>query len=440
MLEQVWAKTKKGPPNPEARDKLVTETMSWHDTDRSGSLNLEEFSNLICEKHHWSLLPPHIVDQLRGVWASPMKGGTPEKPVPRMIWEGREQPPAVVVLTVCKDLFFASGPFDLNGALEEEACGTLLSQVWSQLGRPVRSVEQLQVKESVRKALRRVGKSEGGGLLFHEFMMILTAPPWRREFPIEIQNQLPMLVLKEAQNLPDHGVSEEAGREQGEALIEAARSLFESSDTSGNGEIDEEELASLMQKVCQKLGRPLGDVRHRLVEEVREHMLAFDKDASGGLSFHEFLRMLTRKPWRELLPPQVQVHLPLLVQGVISPQKEPRKDTALPAIVVLTAARELFIEFDMDRSGELEEQELLKMCEQVWHRLGRAVTVSLRDEVRDAMLVFDKNGSGGIDFVEFVRLVARRPWKVLLRADAQEALKHIALADLQEEAKKQGGA
>ena len=150
--------------------------------------------------------------------------------------------------------------------------------------------------------------------------------------------------------------------------------------------------------------------------------------------------MLTRKPWRELLPPQVQVHLPLLVQGVISPQKEPRKDTALPAIVVLTAARELFIEFDMDRSGELEEQELLKMCEQVWHRLGRAVTVSLRDEVRDAMLVFDKNGSGGIDFVEFVRLVARRPWKVLLRADAQEALKHIALADLQEEAKKQGGA
>ena len=146
--------------------------------------------------------------------------------------------------------------------------------------------------------------------------------------------------------------------------------------------------------------------------------------------------MLTRKPWRDLLPPQVQAHLPLLVQGVISPQKK-GPDTTLPAIVVLTAAKEVFEEYDLDRSGELEEEELLRMCEQVWSRLGRTVTVSLRDEVRDAMLVFDKDGSGGISFVEFVRLVARRPWKVLLRADAQEALKHITLPELQEEARKQ---
>ena len=146
-------------------------------------------------------------------------------------------------------------------------------------------------------------------MLFHEFVMILTSPPWRKEFPPEIQNQLPLLILKEAQGLPGHGVSEEAGREQGAAMIEAARELFEASDTQGKGEIEEEDLAALMKKVWQKLGRPLGDVRHRLVEEVREHMLAFDKDASGGLSFNEFLRMLTRKPWRDLLPPQARFHV-----------------------------------------------------------------------------------------------------------------------------------
>ena len=87
-------------------------------------------------------------------------------------------------------------------------------------------------------------------------------------------------------------------------------SVFEASDLNNTGEIDEEELAILMQKMWQRLGRSMGNVRARLVEEVREHMKAFDKDRSGGLSFHEFLRMLTRKPWRDLLPPQVHVLVP----------------------------------------------------------------------------------------------------------------------------------
>ena len=59
------------------------------------------------------------------------------------------------------------------------------------------------------------------------------------------------------------------------------------------------------------------------------------------------------------------------------------------------------------------------------------MTSQIRDEVRDAMLVFDKDAHGSIEFYEFVRLIARRPWKVLLPDEAQEILPKVSLQQLQ---------
>ena len=68
---------------------------------------------------------------------------------------------------------------------------------------------------------------------------------------------------------------------------------------------------------------------------------------------------------------------------------------------------------------------------QVWQKLGRAVTSQLREEVHDAMLVFDKDANGTMSFFEFVRLIARRPWKVLLPQDVQALLPQVSLKELQ---------
>jgi len=447
VMAIVWERTGRGPRNEEARVEAVEAVLRLYDVDNSGGLTLQEFSSFVCEKPQWCLLPLSIVDTLREARGSPQKGRTQaQQPA---IWEiDTSEPPAKVVLRLGEELYAAalesSGEVDRGLGLGAESLCDLLKDFWSKAGRGVRSGEKLAVKESIDNVIARFGKQDSGRLLFHEFMMTLTMPPWRKKFTTEIRNNLPILIMKLSQAHPrgngdDASMSGMGGEEQGAAMIAAAQALFEAADLNNTGEIDEEELAVLMQKMWQKLGRPMGNVRARLVEEVREHMKAFDKDRSGGLSFHEFLRMLTRKPWRDLLPPQVQKHLPLLVQGVISPQKKVTETTGLPALVVLQSARDIFQEYDYEKKGEMSESELQKMCEQVWIKLGRTVNTALRDEVRDLMLVFDKDGSGGIDFVEFVRLVARRPWKVLLRPDAQEALKHITLKELQDEARKGAG-
>lgn len=67
----------------------------------------------------------------------------------------------------------------------------------------------------------------------------------------------------------------------------------------------------------------------------------------------------------------------------------------------------------------------------MWSKLGRAVTTQLREDVHDAMLVFDKDAKGSMNFNEFVRLIARRPWKVVLPAEVQALLPKMSLQELQ---------
>lgn len=49
------------------------------------------------------------------------------------------------------------------------------------------------------------------------------------------------------------------------------------------------------------------------MEEVSKVVAEFDKDQNGTLGFGEFLHMLTRRPWKQLLPLDVQDKLPKAV-------------------------------------------------------------------------------------------------------------------------------
>ena len=81
--------------------------------------------------------------------------------------------------------------------------------------------------------------------------------------------------------------------------------------------------------------------------------------------------------------------------------------------------------------GALSHDKTNLTLSQVWRKLGRAVTSHLREEVHDAMLVFDKDANGSMSFFEFVRLIARRPWKVLLPSEVQALLPKVSLQELQ---------
>jgi len=452
MLQELWSRTGKMPSNNELRQKRVDDTLDAFDLDQSGSLNLAEFSAMIAtDKSYWPLLPQQQRELLRN---STRVSPTKHEERQSLLWDTMQEPRGEAIFVIARECFKASDATG-RGELDEEESMVAMAQLWKKIGQPVSGVERLQLGEGVRALLNRKRATGCCTLKFLEWVKLLVMRPFKELLPNDIKQQIPFLVMQEMHSAKAETDTEQQpvsdascegpgqlqtdhAQDQGRAMIAAAQALFEAADKDGSGEIEEEELAQLMQKMWQKLGRPMTGVRHRLVEEVREHMRAFDKDGSGGLSFHEFLRMLTRRPWKDLLPIEVQEHLPLLVQGVISPQK-PKKSavdtSSLPVIVILSSAKEIFEETDKNCSGKVEEEELVEMCHRVWHKLDRTVTPALKDDVHDAMLVFNKDGSGGIDFVEFIRLIARRPWKVLLRPEAQEALKHVQIHEIQNEAR-----
>ena len=81
--------------------------------------------------------------------------------------------------------------------------------------------------------------------------------------------------------------------------------------------------------------------------------------------------MLTRSPWKDLLPADVQAQLPLMVMREISPERQrpavaakPPKSSE-PQFTVVSAAKELFDQTDKNKDGRLEEEELVGLCEQV---------------------------------------------------------------------------
>ena len=94
-------------------------------------------------------------------------------------------------------------------------------------------------------------------------------------------------------------------KEEGKMVLAMARTLFEEADADHSGEIDEHELWMVLEKLYAKMGRPVSVAdRQGMQQQVRRCMQLFDKDQSGTIDFEEFLKMIIRDPWREMLPPE----------------------------------------------------------------------------------------------------------------------------------------
>eukprot|EP00475_Leptophrys_vorax_P012982 TRINITY_DN1935_c0_g1_i1.p2 TRINITY_DN1935_c0_g1~~TRINITY_DN1935_c0_g1_i1.p2 ORF type:complete len:148 (+),score=50.35 TRINITY_DN1935_c0_g1_i1:107-550(+) len=136
------------------------------------------------------------------------------------------------------------------------------------------------------------------------------------------------------------------------AEYKEAFSLF---DTDGSGQIDQQEL----EKLFQRLGKAPSK------EQLKAMIAKADIDGDGQISFEEFCRMMSKKD---------------------------------KFVTFETELKEAFSVFDKDGNGSISAQELLK----VMTELGEKISL---EEIDLMINEADLDGDGQMDFNEFVRIM-----------------------------------
>jgi len=175
--------------------------------------------------------------------------------------------------------------------------------------------------------------------------------------------------------------------------------LFAAADTSGDGELDHSELASLLQryhKEVEKVARPLK----RIHAEVEAAMGDFDTDGQGSLDFWEFVRMVCDPAHRE------DFRLQVGREALVAMQSMCLKGQAQEHV---SALGRLFNEADTSGDGSLDRTELAAVLQR-YHKEVEKVARPLKriqTEVDAVMSHYDsgEEGVGCVSFWEFAMIV-----------------------------------
>jgi len=150
--------------------------------------------------------------------------------------------------------------------------------------------------------------------------------------PADAAKAIPFMLMKGLGDDFDSNKEEKkpATASKVDMVIAHCQEVFSEADLDGNGLIDEMELAEVLKSVWAHLGRPFGsNDLDRLHYEVHTAMVNFSGDNSGTLNFAEFAKMLGKKPWRMMLPADMQDDIMLKAQEIWS-EEEPRLPAAQP--------------------------------------------------------------------------------------------------------------
>lgn len=133
-----------------------------------------------------------------------------------------------------------------------------------------------------------------------------------------------------------------------------AKEIFDALDASGDGKITSAEL----KQVLTGAGFELSEA------EAKKVIAMADKDNSGAVTWDEFLKVAEKRPIKTK---------------------------------IAAALKDLFAEFDTDKSGFIDEKDLRKLVDQA----GNGKDISDKD-LKDLVKKVDTSGDGKISFDEFV--------------------------------------
>ena len=223
-------------------------------------------------------------------------------------------------------------------------------------------------------------------------------------------------------------------RREAEATFERARELFDRVDANGDGTIDRYEIVGLVQQLWGELGIADGfQDESRLDQEVDEAMEHFGDPE--GIKFPQFVRMLTKPPWRSLLPESVQEVLPILLlkENLDSAKGDDKEDQEESGLSIAT---QMFQDADADQDGHLDAEELRDVIED-WiehcHQDGREPKLTAEQLDEHLANLFGEAGDGFIDIDQWIAMLAIDPWKSLLPSNLKDEIV-LAAASVKAEA------
>jgi len=217
--------------------------------------------------------------------------------------------PRTSLLRTARGLFRA---FDLNGSgrLDYGEVALAASTVLGRVGRPR---EEAEVPRLVRQALGKHDLDQCGTMSLPEFVRVLTKKPWCCLLHPETQF---LLDLHDAPAPPPPPSGEDDGRhnskirtptrkqemsagELRQELLASARQLFRRHvRTTSQGGLSPESLANMYRSAV-----PDKEKANLQVEEaVLRAFAKCDVNQDGEIAFGEFIRLITRRPWRNMLP------------------------------------------------------------------------------------------------------------------------------------------
>eukprot|EP00026_Physarum_polycephalum_P016314 Phypoly_transcript_17194.p1 GENE.Phypoly_transcript_17194~~Phypoly_transcript_17194.p1 ORF type:complete len:257 (+),score=54.55 Phypoly_transcript_17194:84-773(+) len=175
------------------------------------------------------------------------------------------------------------------------------------------------------------------------------------------------------------------------------RKSFNKIDTDKNGSISKQELRALLDET---LHRKITDKLFAAYLDLQFH--ATDKDFNKVIDFEEFKSLYAKIYINPELPialmPKDGSKSTLLETGANSPKIQKQENVLTEADIA--EARAAFDKFDKDKSGTIDRNELKEL---LLSSMNRKMAPGMVERFVDAqMQLADKDGSGAIDFDEFL--------------------------------------